>query len=58
MKYKFYVLTLGVLVLDHVTKWLARDRLDPERAIELIPGYLQDFLREQHRRGFRVIPGP
>jgi signal peptidase II len=41
MKYKFYVLTLAVLVLDHVTKWLARDRLDPEHAIELIPGYLR-----------------
>jgi len=41
MKYKFCLLTLGVLVLDHVTKWLARTRLDPERAIEVIPGYLR-----------------
>jgi len=41
MKFKFCLLTLGVLVLDHVTKWLARTRLDPERAIEVIPGYLR-----------------
>jgi signal peptidase II len=41
MKYKFCFLTLGVLVLDHVTKWLARTELDPERAIEVIPGYLR-----------------
>jgi signal peptidase II len=41
MKYKFYVLTLAVLALDHATKWLARNRLDPESAIELIPGYLR-----------------
>lgn len=41
MKYKFYVLALAVLVLDHATKWLARARLDPERAIEVIPGYLR-----------------
>jgi signal peptidase II len=41
MKYKFRFLTLGVLVLDHVTKWLARTELDPERAIEVIPGYLR-----------------
>ena len=41
MKYKFCLLTLGVLVLDHVTKWLARTKLDPERAIEVIPGYLR-----------------
>jgi signal peptidase II len=30
-----------VLALDHVTKWLARTELDPERAIEVIPGYLR-----------------
>jgi signal peptidase II len=41
MRYKFYILTLAVLVLDHVTKWLARTELDPVRAIELIPGYLR-----------------
>ncbi len=41
MKYKFYLLTLAVLALDHVTKWLARTELDPERAIEVIPGYLR-----------------
>lgn len=41
MKYRFYLLALGVLVLDHVTKWLARTRLDPDRAIVVIPGYLR-----------------
>ncbi len=41
MKYKFYILTLAVLVLDHITKWLARTELDPEHAIEVIPGYLR-----------------
>ena len=41
MKCKFYLLTLAVLVLDHLTKWLARTRLDPEHAIEVIPGYLR-----------------
>ena len=41
MKYKFYILTLAVLVLDHITKWLARTELDPVHAIEVIPGYLR-----------------
>ncbi len=41
MKYKYYILTLAVLVLDHITKWLARTELDPVHAIEVIPGYLR-----------------
>lgn len=41
MRYKYFLLTLGVLVLDHVTKWFARNELDPERAIEVMPGYLR-----------------
>jgi len=41
MKYKFYLWSLAVVVLDHVTKWLARTRLNPEHPIELIPGYLR-----------------
>ncbi len=41
MKYRFYLLAAAVLLLDHGTKWLARTQLDPNRAIELIPGYLR-----------------
>jgi signal peptidase II len=43
MKHKiFYLIALSVLLLDHVTKWLARAGLEPHRsAIELIPGYLR-----------------
>jgi len=41
MRYRFYLLTLGVLALDHATKWLARTQLGTERAIEVIPGYLR-----------------
>ncbi|NWG12174.1 MAG: signal peptidase II, partial [Acidobacteria bacterium] len=41
MRYRFYTLVAVVLILDHVTKWLARTQLAPDRVIELIPGYLR-----------------
>lgn len=41
MKYRFYATALVVLILDLVTKWLAQTHLGPDRAIEIIPGYLR-----------------
>ena len=41
MKFKFYLLTLAVLVLDYATKWLARMRLEAGQGIVVIPGYLR-----------------
>ncbi len=45
MKNKYYVATLLILVIDHVTKWIARATLHPDvaanRTIDVIPGYLR-----------------
>jgi signal peptidase II len=40
MRYRYYFLTLLILVLDHVTKWIVSVKL-PNHPIELIPGYLR-----------------
>ncbi len=41
MKNKFYLVTLAVLVLDHLTKWLVSARLDARFPIEIVPDYLR-----------------
>ena len=41
MKNKYYLITLFILVVDHLTKWLVRTQLSVESRIELIPGYLR-----------------
>jgi signal peptidase II len=40
MRYKFYLVSLLILVLDHITKWIVGLRL-PDNPIEIIPGYLR-----------------
>jgi len=41
MKLKYYLLTVAVFVLDHITKWMVRTRMDLHDAIEVIPNYLR-----------------
>jgi signal peptidase II len=41
MRSRFYLLTAGVLILDHLTKWLVRTQMDLHDAIELIPNLLR-----------------
>ncbi len=48
MKNKYYLISLLILIVDHLTKWIVRAELHPgfsdlipERWIELIPGYLR-----------------
>ncbi len=41
MKSRFYLLAAGVLILDHLTKWLVRSRMDLHEAIELVPNLLR-----------------
>ena len=41
MKSNFYLLAAGVLILDHLTKWLVRTRMDLHEAIELVPNLLR-----------------
>ena len=41
MKYKYYLVGLLILAIDHTTKWLANTSLHPRQAIEIIPGYLR-----------------
>lgn len=40
MRYKYYLIALLVVVLDHITKWIFSIRL-PDNPIEIIPGYLR-----------------
>ena len=41
MRSRFYLLAAGVLILDHLTKWLVRSGMDLHDAIELIPNLLR-----------------
>lgn len=40
MRYKYYLVTLLILVADHLTKWMANIELRPPKSIEIISGYL------------------
>lgn len=41
MSKKYYFLALCIFLLDHATKWAAHTMLDPERPVEVVPGYLR-----------------
>jgi signal peptidase II len=41
MKNKYYLITLSILVADHIAKWIVRAKLYPREALEIIPGYLR-----------------
>jgi signal peptidase II len=41
MKNKYYLITLLILVTDHIAKWIVRTKLYPREALEIIPGYLR-----------------
>jgi signal peptidase II len=38
---RFYFVALLILIVDHVTKWMARATLESHQPIELISGYLR-----------------
>lgn len=40
MKIRYYLVALGILVFDHLTKWLAIASLSDRRSIDIIHGYL------------------
>jgi len=39
MRYRFYLLSVFVFILDHLTKWLINSLMDLTRYIDVIPGY-------------------
>jgi signal peptidase II len=41
MRNKYYLIALLILVIDQVTKWIARTSLAGSSAVEIIPGYLR-----------------
>jgi signal peptidase II len=41
MKNRYYLVTLAVLVLDHLTKWMVWSRVDLLQKIEVVPNYLR-----------------
>jgi signal peptidase II len=41
MKNRFYTVALLILVLDHLSKWIVRAKLNPDLPVEIIPGYLR-----------------
>lgn len=49
MRYKYYLLTLLILVADHVTKWVADTSLPPRHPVDIIPGFLR--LSRVHNSG-------
>jgi len=46
MKNKYYLITMVVLIFDHLTKWIVRSTMDVRDAIDIIPNYLRiSFVR-------------
>jgi signal peptidase II len=41
LKNKYYSVAFIILLVDYLTKWMVRVRLDPIQSVELIPGYLR-----------------
>jgi signal peptidase II len=41
LKNKYYSIAFIVLLIDFLTKWVVRVRLDPNQSVEIMPGYLQ-----------------
>ena len=41
MRNKYYSVAFIVLLVDFLTKWIVRVRLDPNQSVEIIPGYLR-----------------
>jgi signal peptidase II len=41
MRNKYYLIALLILVIDQITKWIARASLANSSAFEIIPGYLR-----------------
>jgi signal peptidase II len=41
IKNKYYSVALIILIVDYLTKWVVRARLDPVQSVEIIPGYLR-----------------
>lgn len=41
MRNKYYSVAIIILLVDYLTKWVVRVRLDPTQSVEIIPGYLR-----------------
>jgi signal peptidase II len=41
IKNRYYPVAFIILLIDYLTKWVVRVRLDPHRSVEIIPGYLR-----------------
>jgi signal peptidase II len=41
LKNKYYSVAFIILLVDYLTKWIVRVRLDPIQSVEIIPGYLR-----------------
>ncbi len=41
MKNKYYLVTILILLIDYVSKWVAREKLILNFPVEIIPGYLR-----------------
>jgi signal peptidase II len=41
IKNRYYFVAFIILVIDYLTKWMVRVRLDPIQSVEIIPGYLR-----------------
>ena len=41
LKNKYYSVAFIILLVDYLTKWMVRVRLDPIQSVEIIPGYLR-----------------
>ncbi len=41
IKNRYYFVAFIILLVDYLTKWVVRVRLDPIQSVEIIPGYLR-----------------
>jgi len=41
MRKKYYLIALLILIIDHISKWVAHAKLNPNPAVEIVPGFLR-----------------
>ncbi len=57
MRFKYCLIALSIVALDHVAKWIAQGRLRSGQSVEIIPGYLRFSYVENSGVAFGLFDG-
>jgi signal peptidase II len=54
---KYYLIAILILVCDHLSKWIAAAKLDPNRPFDIIPGFFSFSLVRNTGVAFGIFSG-